>query len=65
MPNDSSPHITISEVLDNGIIVSFEDGTSVFYPGDLLFSIRDQAKTITTAGPDDGKFSDESGPAVS
>jgi hypothetical protein len=65
MTTHSSPHITTSEVLDNGVIVSFEDGTSIFYPGDLLFSIRDQGKMITASGPDDGKHSDESGPAVS
>jgi hypothetical protein len=65
MESDPKPRIASSETLDNGIIVSFEDGTSIFYAADLLFSIREQGTSITGPGPDDSRHGNGSGPAVS
>jgi hypothetical protein len=42
----SGPRIVLSDRLDNGIVVSFDDGRTVRYPAALLYSVVSQAEEL-------------------
>jgi len=51
----TEPEIVGSERLDNGIVVTFRDGRTLFYPAALLETIASQAEDHTDIdGNNDG-----------
>ena len=52
----TEPEIVGSERLDNGIVVTFRDGRTLFYPAALLETISSQAEDHTDLdGSDAGR----------
>jgi hypothetical protein len=54
MQNNGEPEIVATERLDNGVVVTFRDGRSVFYSAALLHEISAQGKDQTDIVPDNG-----------
>ena len=49
-----SPHVTSGESMDDGLVISFDNGQSAFYTSALLYSILDQAQEIDTREDSNG-----------
>ncbi len=49
-----SPHVTSVESMDDGLVISFDNGKSSFYPAALLYSILAQAQEIDTREDSNG-----------
>jgi hypothetical protein len=47
------PHVTHADRHDGGVILTFEDGKTAYYPSTLLRSIFDQAKEFPEVDEDD------------
>jgi hypothetical protein len=41
-----NPRIVLSDRVDNGIVVSFDDGRTVRYPAALLYAVLHQAEEL-------------------
>jgi hypothetical protein len=46
------PHVVRAEWVDDGVVVSFEDGEDVFYPGELLYRLKGEARVLRESGED-------------
>jgi hypothetical protein len=49
-----NPHVASVESMDDGLVISFDNGQSAFYPSALLYSILAQAKEIDTREDSNG-----------
>jgi hypothetical protein len=48
------PLITSSDRMDNGIVVSFDDGKTAFFPAALLYATLSQAQMMASDSDDEG-----------
>jgi hypothetical protein len=54
MRDNGEPEIVATERLDNGVVVTFRDGRSVFYSAALLHDISARAEDQTDIESDNG-----------
>ena len=50
MKKHSYPRILLTEKYDDGVMVTFEDGTTVFYSASLLLATLPKAKQLAQPG---------------
>jgi hypothetical protein len=49
-----NPRITFSDRMDNGIVVGFDNGKTVFYSAALLHAVMPQAQMMPSDSEDSG-----------
>jgi len=52
MFTNPSPHVIAADVLDNSVILSFDNGKSAIYPAALLYSVFSQADEVIDFDPE-------------